>query len=819
MAVGDGWPLVLAGPWLRSVSTTQVSVFLAFRAARTVTVTVSARSGGGAVATSPTTPTVALGSKLHVVVATAVASAAPLTPGVVYDYDVSWTTTGTDAFTAVTNLQDAGLRTAATGVVYADGARPSFSLPPSDITKVNLIHGSCRKAHSEGVDALATLDGMISSNVGNADARPHQLFLTGDQIYADDVADPLLSMLTAAGDVLLGWTEQLPGVNQAPSALKPGKRTDVVTKTDGTGAGVTTDPEVARSHLLGVGEFYAMYLFAFSPAAWPATIPGFADVFPTEAQEYAADKQKLDEWNQEDTDLRDQSPPAVRNIELKALVETQVASVTSFKAKLSAVRRALANVPSYTICDDHEVTDDWYMNKEWCTRVLGQPLGIRLVRNALLAYAIFQAWGNTPDRFATGQPGSDLLTLAASATAPSGFTGPNDTALKTALNIPTTTAGGSLGGLTHAANTLDWHYKVAIDGAPYEVLVFDCRTWRRMPGDPMDPPELIGPAGFTAQVQSFGTRAAGATVTIAVVPGPVFDLPYMTDLKERNMKTPRGFAATLARKDNFVLDREPWDGQVVAQQRLLGHLFARNAKLVTLAGDVHFGFTARMAMWATNLFEHAGTSQTGVMAQFTCSPLCNEDHSFAGSYKFTTGGFDRATLDSGTVPDHLDVAGWNNPQGNVNVGRQKNFGFWTHDYHPWNLTSVPALLKVNDIPSDAHMNAEDWRYRVDYLVIDTGNASRSTAVGTKKVPPGTNADALKNGQELLINGGGAQVVGANNIGRIQFLSGTGGVISAVQELWWRVEGQPDPKPFSTWTVSLSPNDPGFPKPPKLPGVP
>jgi hypothetical protein len=92
-------------------------------------------------------------------------------------------------------------------------------------------------------------------------------------------------------------------------------------------------------------------------------------------------------------------------------------------------------------------------------------------------------------------------------------------------------------------------------------------------------------------------------------------------------------------------------------------------------------------------------------------------------------------------------------------------------------------------------------------------------VSTKKVPPGTSADALKNGQELLINGGGRQVVGANNIGRIRFLSGTGGIISAVQELWWRVEGQPDPKPFSTWTVSLSPNDSRFPKPPKLPGVP
>ena len=52
------------------------------------------------------------------------------------------------------------------------------------------------------------------------------------------------------------------------------------------------------------------------------------------------------------------------------------------------------------ICDDHDVTDDWYLDGAWCQRVLASPLGRRVVRNALLAYALFQAWGNTPDQFA-----------------------------------------------------------------------------------------------------------------------------------------------------------------------------------------------------------------------------------------------------------------------------------------------------------------------------------------------------------------------------------------------------------------------------------
>jgi hypothetical protein len=37
--------------------------------------------------------------------------------------------------------------------------------------------------------------------------RPHQVSLTGDQIYADEVIDVLLAMLMDASDTLMGWTE------------------------------------------------------------------------------------------------------------------------------------------------------------------------------------------------------------------------------------------------------------------------------------------------------------------------------------------------------------------------------------------------------------------------------------------------------------------------------------------------------------------------------------------------------------------------------------------------------------------------------------
>ena len=66
-------------------------------------------------------------------------------------------------------------------------------------------------------------------------------------------------------------------------------------------------------------------------------------------------------------------------------------------------RRALANVPTYMLADDHDVTDDWFLNGKVerqlrGTGVIPGPGGRRMMRNALAAYAVFQHWGNDPVR-------------------------------------------------------------------------------------------------------------------------------------------------------------------------------------------------------------------------------------------------------------------------------------------------------------------------------------------------------------------------------------------------------------------------------------
>src|SRR5262249_22032482 len=87
--------------------------------------------------------------------------------------------------------------------------------------------------------------------------------------------------------------------------------------------------------------------------------------------------------------------------DMKTTLEHHRAQLTLFESGLAKVRRVLANVPTYMILDDHEVTDDWNLNLMWYDRVYGTSLGTMTIRNALVAYALFQDWGNDPLKYET----------------------------------------------------------------------------------------------------------------------------------------------------------------------------------------------------------------------------------------------------------------------------------------------------------------------------------------------------------------------------------------------------------------------------------
>ena len=80
----------------------------------------------------------------------------------------------------------------------------------------SLLHGSCRKPHHSSGDGLVVADTLLADIVrgGAVDARlphwPPMLVMTGDQVYVDDVAGPMLRAIHA----LLG---RLPRIAHIPS--------------------------------------------------------------------------------------------------------------------------------------------------------------------------------------------------------------------------------------------------------------------------------------------------------------------------------------------------------------------------------------------------------------------------------------------------------------------------------------------------------------------------------------------------------------------------------------------------------------------------
>src|SRR4051794_20410792 len=208
-------PLVLSGPLLRRTEPTGVTVFVALREPRAVTLRVyEAVAGGarGALRAEAKRSTLAIGQNLHVVAVTAV-PAQPLAWGGLFLYDLAF---GEPAASAPTLLSPGMLVPLNSGadprevVCYPGTALPSFALPPADLNQLRILHGSCRKAGGPSKDLMPLFDDLIAQTATSPIQRPHQLYLTGDQIYADDVPDALLTLLTDAGNTLLGWVPKVP---------------------------------------------------------------------------------------------------------------------------------------------------------------------------------------------------------------------------------------------------------------------------------------------------------------------------------------------------------------------------------------------------------------------------------------------------------------------------------------------------------------------------------------------------------------------------------------------------------------------------------
>ncbi|TNC51609.1 hypothetical protein FHG66_05475 [Rubellimicrobium rubrum] len=614
-------PLVLAGPIVRRVDSRSATFWIAlseaavveawaWRGEQTSTGNGTVESGEPFAAHSQVTATRAWGDRLHIATVTApvVEGAGALDPGSLYAYDI--TVAGHGGLKELGLLADAsgsgdGIDAAAPARLalgYVPDRLPTFTTPAASIPGLRLAHTSCRKPHGAGPDALAWLDDTIRENRTNPDQRPAQLFLTGDQIYADDVAAPLLGMLQPLAAELLGYDETVPlagGTRVTVKDLPPMRRGRLVFEV----AKFTSTS--ASSHLLGFGEFAAMYLAAWSPRVWrplPDRAALFAEVAPSDREarhltDFETAHGSRDEWEATDRELESKK---------KGGTAEERARVEAFALTVPKVARALANCATYMIFDDHEITDDWYVSAPWRTRVLTSPLGRAVLRNGLLAYVAFQAtgndpgpWGDPPTVTAPPPPTPELQliekagTLLADREAP---TVAHENEVDPLLGLASPTEGPGV----------RFHYTV--DGPRHRVVALDTRSRRTYDSAVRhSPPKLLG-SSLDAMLPS-GPLQDGRELLVVISAAPIlfpriFDVllqpaaAAIFDLKTHMVRTE---AFDPARPKPSIVGSEHWDLEGWGAHESGFHEMLRRLgtypRVVVLSGDVHFASSLACDLW------------------------------------------------------------------------------------------------------------------------------------------------------------------------------------------------------------------------------
>ncbi len=403
-----------------------------------------------------------------------------------------------------------------------------------------LLHGSCRKPHFPGKDGLVRADEWLGERLQDPTERPDWLLMTGDQVYADDVAGPMLVAIHRLIERLGLFDEKLEGATVADSQelyrseksyyqreqLLPDVQGNVALRErffGGVKKPVFTSAH-ARNHLMTLSEVLAMYLLVWSPVPWR---------------------------------LIDRTPVAMLAQDRDEAYCAEQAILDEFIDGLPQVARLLAHMPSLMIFDDHDVTDDWNLTADWESTAYGHPFSKRIIGNALLAYLLCQAWGNDPER--VSKPLAELSDLLADA-ADSGW-----------LNMAAQDAS-----IEHLFGFHAWEYQVP--GTPH-LIVLDTRTrrWRseRSPGRPSG---LMDWEALTEMQQ----RMLDKKGVVIVSPAPMFGVKLIEGVQK---------LFTLVGKP-LLVDAENWMAHRGAAKVML-NIFRHSrtpGNFVVLSGDVHYSY-------------------------------------------------------------------------------------------------------------------------------------------------------------------------------------------------------------------------------------
>jgi hypothetical protein len=431
-------------------------------------------------------------------------------------------------------IDGTGIADWAPHLLYGEARCPNFVLR-SRIDQ--LLHGSCRKPHHPATDGLLCVDALLATE-HDASQRPALLMMTGDQVYADDVAGPMLRAIHALIERLGLFEEHLEGAVVSDSAklyehpasyyhradLLPALESNETLRErffGGARKPIFTSSS-ADNHLVTFAEVMAMYLLVWSPTPWTLIAP---------------------------------QPPALTPERLKRYTVEQT-HIDGFKSGLGGVARAMAHLPCLMIFDDHDITDDWNLSAQWEETAYGHPFSKRIIGNALIAYMLCQGWGNNPDAFSGVLERTLLLSITG---ADRYLDSPVQDDLIDAL-----------------LSFQQWHYVLPTTPA---LVVIDTRTRRwRSEMNLKQPSGLLDWEALSELQQELLDHPSA----IIVSPAPIFGVKLI----ETVQKVFSWFGYPL------LVDAENWMAHRGAAQVIL-NIFRHSrtpGNYVVLSGDVHYSF-------------------------------------------------------------------------------------------------------------------------------------------------------------------------------------------------------------------------------------
>ncbi len=787
-------PLVLAGPILRKVTKSQVSVWIVLKSNIQLSLKIYKEGSETPVIIGESELPNKLGEHIYVTCLTVgIKDVNVLDSSIKYGYDIFFDGIGTldtDGVLGPVGAAGIGLLTYTESPDFGTKEKlPSFVLPQSDLNHVRVLHGSCRKPHGEGYDAMPIFDQIINDTIEKTLIetlpRPQMLFLTGDQIYGDDVADSLLYMIRAYSTTLFGWDEWHIDASNSDN-LKPGNRHKYIIDM----LNVDTKISSSKSQLMGFSEYVLMYIMAWNPSLWNGDTPNFVNVHTQEGFE-------LEKWK------------TFRNEGLR---------LAKFSRTLNKVQKVLANIPTYMIFDDHEIIDDWFINNEWTENVLNgytstslippfltttTSLAKRIIQNGMSAFAICQGWGNTPEQFENGEPGHKLLgyykTIAENNNAINIIENYTlwDTSISEIVLPLLVEDSDSQRRLVHQIGGLKYHWYYEADN--FEVIGLDSRTMRvfRKGNEEGKYPGLLSDEAIDEQINNVSENRKELTMLIAGA--PIYGVPEIEikiikwkgliggvtggDMESWNLdeNCRQGVLSALASRALVTIPVDPIVGPV------------RNHKVIILSGDVHYGFTNKIKYSATETFRYGYGNVSMTIAQCCASSSKNQT-----SYKdpvidditqaFTKAQHVKNLNDSPKVNNPI-YYGYNNHDGNAIV---ELFVFGGESA---GLKGNPIMVISTEIDkaSDGNSGAiltpdEDWK--IEHISLKSILAKDK--YGDYNLSSGTThtlQDYLqlsRNHEHNYSSGGdgGQYIVGLNVVGDI-VLQWDNSTKRVNHRLWWR----------------------------------